>query len=177
MENIDKKISALQIELLEFAQTLNFEESFEFSPSSLEKIQWDKIECQGLYLIEIKNDSKFNHFKEWADEFCLKWTDPLYIKKWVPNPKKKRLSKHSELKDWIPLYIGKSQKINARFYEHIYLRLEQPTTGLKLKARENMQNEVFRLSYINIPTQNYDWVMPVFENNLRNRINPILGRQ
>jgi hypothetical protein len=177
MEIIDKKISDLQLELLEFAQTLKFEESFEFSVSNLENIQWSKIECQGLYLIEIKNDLKCNRFNEWANDFCLKWMDPLYVRGWVPNPKKKRLSKHPELKDWIPLYIGKSKKINARFHEHIYLKLEQPTTGLKLNARKNIQNEIFRLSYINIPTKNYDMVMPIFENNLRDRINPILGRQ
>lgn len=177
MEIIDKKISSIKVELEEYSQSLKFEESFEFSISNLENIPWEKLECQGLYLIEIKNDLKHNLFNDWAKDFCLRWTHPLYVKRWVSNPKKKRLSKHSELRDWIPIYIGKSQKINVRIHEHIHLRLEQPTTGLKLKVRENMQNEIFRLSIINIPTKNYDLVMPLFEKKLRDRINPIIGRQ
>lgn len=177
MEIIDQKITLLQIELQEYAQSLKFEQLCEFSMKNLETIPWEKLNFQGLYLIEIKNDLKHNVFKEWSEEFCCRWQDPLYVKKWVSNPKKMRLSKHTELKDWIPLYIGKSKKIKDRLYEHIHLKLDQPTTGLKLKIRENMQNEVFRVSFINMPTQNYDWVMPKFEKILRDRINPIIGRQ
>lgn len=177
MEIIDKKISSIKVELEKYAQSLKFEDSYEFSISNLESIPWEKLECQGLYLIEIKNDFKFNFFNEWAEDFCFKWTDPLYLRRWVSNPKKKRLLKHSELREWIPIYIGKSQKISSRFYEHVHLKLEQPTTGLKLKARENLKNETFRLSFINVPTTNYDLVMPIFEKKMRDKINPIIGRQ
>ncbi len=177
MEIIDQKISAIQIELSEYAKSLIFEELCEFSMMDFENIPWEGLNFQGLYLIEIKNDLKHHIFKEWAEEFCIRWMDPQYIRKWVSNPKKMRLSKHSELKDWIPLYIGKSKKIKDRIHEHIHLKLDQPTTGLKLKVRDNMQNEIFKLSFINIPTQNYDWVMPKLEKILRDRINPIIGRQ
>ena len=177
MEIIDRKISALQIELTEYAQSLKFEELCEFSMTKLDHIPWGNISFQGLYLIEIKNDFTHEVFKDWADDFCFRWTDPEYVKRWVSKPKKMRLAKHQELKDWIPLYIGKSKKIKDRILEHIYLKLDQPTTGLKLKVRENMQNETFRISYINIPTQNYDWVMPKLEKILRDRLNPIIGRQ
>lgn len=177
MEMIDEKISAIQIELEEFAQSLKFEELCEFSMTNLENIPWENLNFQGLYLIEIKNDLKHIFFKEWAEEFCLRWMDPQYVKRWVSNPKKMRLSKHLELNLWIPLYIGKSKKIKDRFHEHIHLKLEQPTTGLKLKVRHNMQNEIFKLSVINVSTQNYDWVMPKLEKILRDKINPIIGRQ
>lgn len=177
MEAIDKKITAVHIELHDYAQSLIFEQLCEFSMNNLETIPWEKLNFQGLYLIEIKNDLKYNAFKEWSEEFCFRWQDPLYVRRWVSNPKKMRLAKHTELKEWIPLYIGKSKKIKDRLYEHIHLKLEQPTTGLKLLVRENMQNEIFRVSFINIPTQNYDWVMPKFEKILRDRINPIIGRQ
>lgn len=177
MEIIDQKITSLQIELQEYAQSLKFEQLCEFSMKNLENIPWEKLNFQGLYLIEIKNDLRYNLFNEWSKEFCSRWQDPLYLRRWVSNPKKIRLAKHTELREWIPLYIGKSKRIKDRVYEHIHLKLEQPTTGLKLKVRENMQNEIFRVSFINIPTQNYDWVMPKFEKILRDRINPIIGRQ
>ena len=177
MVSIDEKISAIQVELREYSQTLKFTELCEFSMNNLESILWQELDCQGLYLIEIKNDLKYNIFNEWANEFCEKWQDERYVKRWVSNPKKMRLAKHKELGDWIPLYIGKSRKIKDRIHEHIHLKLEQPTTGLKLKVRDNMQNETFRISFINIPTQNYDWVMSKLERILRDRINPIIGRQ
>lgn len=177
METIDQKITGIQSELQEYAQSMKFELLCEFSMNNLENIPWEKLNFQGLYLIEIKNDLKYSVFKEWSEEFCFRWQNPLYARRWVSNPKKIRLAKHLELKEWIPLYIGKSKRIKDRLHEHIHLKLEQSTTGLKLKVRENMQNEIFRVSFINIPTQNYDWVMPKFEKILRDRINPIIGRQ
>lgn len=177
MISIDEKISAIQVELYEYSKTLEFNELCEFSMTNLENIPWEEINCQGLYLIEIKNDLKHNVFSEWANDFCKRWGDERYVKRWVSNPKKMRLVKHKELGDWIPLYIGKSRKIKKRIHEHIHLKLEQPTTGMKLKARENMQDEIFRISYISMPIQNYDWVMYKLERILRDRINPILGRQ
>lgn len=177
MEHIDQKISAMKNELIEFAKTLNFEYLCEFSIADFDSIPWKILNCQGLYLIEIKNDRRHQSFKDWADDFCMRWMDGYFAKSGVSTPKKMRILKHSDLRDWIPLYIGKSKKIRDRVYEHINLKLEQPTTGLKLKVKKNMENEIFRLSFINIPTENYDLVMPIFEKNMRDRINPIIGRQ
>lgn len=177
MKLIDEKISAIQTELSQYAESLNFNELCEFSMNTVQNIPLEDLNCQGLYLIEIKNDFRHHIFKDWAEDFCFRWTDPLYVKKWVSNPKKMRLSRHKELKNWIPIYIGKSKKIKDRILEHIYLKLDQPTTGLKLNVRENMREEIFRISYINIPTMNYDWVMPKLEKILRDRLNPIIGRQ
>jgi len=177
MELIDEKITILQSELFEYSKSLYFNELCEFSMDSVQNISWEALNCQGLYLIEIKNDSRYEFFKDWSKDFCERWTDPQYVKKWVSNPKKMRLSKHKDLKTWVPLYIGKSMKIKDRVFEHIYLKLDQPTTGLKLNVRENMHGETFRISYINIPTVNYDWVMPTLEKILRDRLNPIIGRQ
>lgn len=177
MVSIDEKISAIQLELYEYSKNLKFEALCEFSMNNLDSIPWHEMNCQGLYLIEIKNDFKYDIFTDWANDFCKRWGDERYVKRWVSNPKKMRLSKHQGLNEWIPLYIGKSRKIKDRIHEHIHLKLEQPTTGLKLKVRDNMQNEIFRVSFINIPTENYEWVMSNLERILRDRINPIIGRQ
>jgi len=56
----------------------------------------------------------------------------------VPNPKKQRIKVHldqGELKEWMPLYIGKSKHINRRLWEHVYLPLAKKTFALKLNER------------------------------------------
>ncbi|MCU0421632.1 MAG: hypothetical protein MUC81_02385 [Bacteroidia bacterium] len=177
METIDKKIQELNNEIENISKSLRFAEAFEFSMSSFENIPWEKMNCQGLYFIEIKNDNKYSTFKEWIDNFCEVWLDSRYEKKFTSNPKKMRIGKHSELKEWFPLYIGKSKKIKNRVLEHIHLELHKPTFGLKLKVRENMQEAIYRVSYLNIQTANYDWIMPRLEKSLRDFYNPIVGRQ
>lgn len=75
------------------------------------------------------------------------------------------------------MYIGKSNNINGRVREHIHKRLDQHTFALKLNEREHAKKETFRLSIIQIPTENYNMIMPVVESTLRKKINPIIGRQ
>jgi hypothetical protein len=95
----------------------------------------------------------------------------------VPNTKKIRIQKHLELTDYIPMYIGKSKRIKGRVYEHIFKDINKTTSALKLKARENIKNETFRLSFLRIDTNNYDWIVPVIEKTLRNKLNLIIGKQ
>ncbi len=77
----------------------------------------------------------------------------------------------------VPLYIGKSKKISGRVHQHIYSAIEKTTFALKLNAREHAKKELFRLSIIPIPYENYNWIVPVVENTLRNQLNPIIGKQ
>ena len=44
-------------------------------------------------------------------------------------------------------------------------------------ARENLKNDNFRLSAININVENYDAIVPKIEWQLRERINPLIGKQ
>ena len=44
-------------------------------------------------------------------------------------------------------------------------------------ARKNLKDETFRLSAIKIEVENYDAIVPRIEWQLRNRINPIIGKQ
>lgn len=130
----------------------------------------------GLYLIEMAAPLGSGDLDSWARQFVETWDDPRY-KHFTPSTKKKRLSRHSELKDWMPLYLGKAKNIGKRVWEHIHLSMEQPTTALKLNARHNLKDASFRLSTLAVPVKNYDIILPIMEAGFRNMINPIVGRQ
>lgn len=175
---INIKLRELNSELISLANSIDFKKICEFDlENCATNIPWNDIVFSGIYQIEIKNDAKFNDFTSWVNNFRDEWEDPKYKKHFVANLRKVRIAKHSELNDWIPIYIGKSKQIGGRIHQHIYKELGKPTFALKLNARENMRNYTFRLSVIKVSPENYDWVMPVFEKTLRNKINPIIGRQ
>ncbi len=178
LETINVKLKELKSELISLANLIDFDPICEFNLENCAiTIPWKDIMFSGIYLIEIKNDLKYNDFTSWVNNFRDEWEDPKYKKHFVSNLRKVRISKHSELKEWIPIYIGKSKQIGGRIYQHIYKELGKPTFALKLNERENMKKNTFRFSAIKVPHENYDWVMPVFEKTLRNKINPIIGRQ
>lgn len=178
LDSIEKQLLEINKNLKEYATNLEFVELCEFTIENCEKtIPWKTLDCSGLYLVEIKNNTNHNTFKEWITAFQILWEDSKYKYKFVPNIKKMRIRTHSELTDYIPMYIGKSKKIKGRVYDHIFKDINKNTFALKLKARENIKNETFRLSFLKIDTNNYDWIVPVIERTLRNKINPIIGKQ
>jgi hypothetical protein len=75
------------------------------------------------------------------------------------------------------VYLGKSKRVNKRLWEHVNLPIEKPTTALKLASRTNMNLNDFRFSTIKIEVVNYDLIMPQLESSLRDKHNPLLGRQ
>ncbi|WP_157970322.1 hypothetical protein [Albibacterium indicum] len=87
------------------------------------------------------------------------------------------MAAHKELKEWIPLYIGKSRNIASRIHGHIFRELDKTTFAMKLKSRENLYGQRFRISYIKLDVNNYDMLVPYVERRLRNKINPIVGKQ
>ncbi|KGO94725.1 hypothetical protein [Flavobacterium subsaxonicum] len=134
---------------------------------------------KGVYLIEIKIVDTDATFDEWLAGFEKILNHERYSKSNVPSLKKLRCKSHRTVKlgEWFPLYIGKSKNIQKRVLEHLHLRLEQRTTGLKLTNREEFHGNSFRISTIVLDVINYDIIATEFERQLRNRINPILGRQ
>lgn len=178
LEQINIKLKELNSELISLAKSIEFEKICEFNLENCKNtIPWDDIMFSGVYQIEIKNDERFNDFTSWVTNFRDEWEDLRYKKKFVPNLRKVRIAEHTELKEWIPIYIGKSKQIKGRIHQHIYKELVKPTFALKLNERDNMKKYTFRLSVIKGSPDNYDWVMPVFEKTLRDRIHPIIGRQ
>lgn len=178
LENINAKLQELNAELVSYANSLEFQKICEFNLENCgTTIPWNDIVYSGIYFIEIENDSKHDTFQAWIDNFREEWEHDDYKRHFVSNLRKVRINQHSELNEWIPMYIGKSKQIGGRINQHIYKELGKPTFALKLNSRTNMRNKVFRLSTIQISNENYDWVMPVIEKTLRNKFNPIIGRQ
>lgn len=178
IESVDQNLSSYVDSVKSIASKLEFTENFQFVLSdSIPTSQWESIVYPGIYLIEIKNDFKFESFDLWIENFAALWEDEEFKYKFVPGLKKKRIKQHVSLNEWIPLYIGKSKNIGARFKEHLYLELKRNTFALKLHSRSQFHKDVFRLSTIKVQVRNYDQILPIIENTLRNMINPIIGKQ
>ena len=132
----------------------------------------------GIYLIEIKKSAEHSAFDQWITWFKGEWDHERYAKKFVPTTKKKRISGHVELKEWMPVYLGKSKRIASRVIEHVHLELEKPTFAMKFGARGDFfTSNTFRLSTAHIDIAHYDLIMPMVERSLRRRLNPIVGKQ
>ena len=143
--------------------------------SEEEKIS--SLNYPGLYRIDILTEGNGCDYKTWIELFSKEWKHENYLKKFTPNPKIKRIKCHDKLQEWMPLYLGKSKNVAHRVSSHIHLDLEIKTFALKLKARQNMDLTKLRLHSINLEVKNYDLIAPRLESALRNRINPILGKQ
>lgn len=178
IKSIDNELKKQFEKLDQVIKEVDFIELLEFKLNEAEnKIPWNDIAFQGIYLFEIKNNGSHFSFDEWANSFKSRWEDEKYLRRFTPNLQKMRIGEHKDLNGWIPLYIGKSKNIGNRIREHIYKELEKTTFALKLNARENLQNETFRLKTIKIEVENYDAIVPRIEWQLRNKINPIIGKQ
>ncbi|PHR49841.1 MAG: hypothetical protein COA32_01520 [Fluviicola sp.] len=176
MKKIDESLTKIKTSISEIIEKVHFNPLCEFKlENCLEVIPWDDIKIQGLYLIEIKNDNSFDSFNDWLMDFDNKWS--VYNGMFTPTLKLKRIEAHNELKEWIPIYLGKSQKISDRLGGHLNLELDKKTYALKLTSRTNLVNETFRLSIINLDVEHYDIIAPLVESALRNRINPLVGKQ
>lgn len=179
---IDKQLIDSKQRIINIVDTLEFVEISIFKLDDTIKdlpLQFDELQYSGVYLLEIKNNNEFKTFPNWVESFLQLWLgeNNIYEKKFTPNLKKKRINAHEVLNDWIPLYIGKSKNIKKRVLEHIYKDLDKTTFALKLASRENLFENVFKLSAIKIDVKNYDIIVPIIESELRNKINPIIGRQ
>lgn len=131
----------------------------------------------GLYLIEVHTDSKNIDVKEWISALRLEWEQPEYLRSFTANFKERRIRQHMVLLDWMPLYIGKSKNVGKRVLEHLNLGLEKSTFAMKIKARPKISERKFRLSTLPLPVKNYDIIAPALESALRDRLNPLIGKQ
>ena len=178
LNRIDYKITEQLESLRQVFNRDSFNEICEFKlDDSLNKIPWDDFNHQGVYLIEIKNNNEFSSFDLWIKKYKSEWEDEKYLKKYTPNFKKIRIKAHKELNEWVPIYLGKSKNIKSRVHDHIFKELNKTTFALKLLARENLKDDIFKLSVININVKNYDTIVPKVEWQLRKLINPLIGKQ
>ncbi len=146
----------------------------------LEELAVDK-NLPGVYFFEMKVPSHTNFGKDVKiilQNFKNLWSHPDYHKRWTPSVKDSRIKVHNSFKDdWIPLYIGKSRCLGKRIKEHIEMDLTKTTFAMKLNARKNLHGIKFRVRYIKIEVNNYNMIVPHVESRLRDRYNPIVGRQ
>jgi len=175
IRDLDADLTRVFVDFQEVAKTLDFQEICELSDEK----EVARQSYPGIYKIDMHTGGQFTTFDTWYEWFYKEWVTTEYERMHVPNPKKKRVAAHKgkSLPQWMPLYLGKSQYIAGRVLGHIHLRLDQPTTALKLGERINMKEQRFRLSTLRIDVENYDLIMPKIEGALRNIHNPILGRQ
>lgn len=147
-----------------------------FDTSKLD--QYHRLNTKGIYLFEIStaNVARFSDFDSWSKDFLTRWKHPRFEKKFVSNPKNKRLNAHSELKEWLPLYIGKSEKVKQRLVEHFDLGFDSRTFAMKLNLRDEFKGEKLRISFMTLNVNNYDIIAPRLEKAMRERFNPIVGQ-
>lgn len=97
---IDSEVTKLQIAVREYAETLKFNINCEFKlAEEISEIPWAELNYKGIYLIEIKNNQRFETINLWIENFKEEWENSLYKLRFVPNLKKKRIAYHKELKD------------------------------------------------------------------------------
>ena len=140
----------------------------------------DKISDQsynGLYLIEVCTKGRHKNLESWISNFVNEWDVPEYKAKFTSTTKKKRIAKHKSLKEWMPLYLGKSSNVGKRILEHINLPMDKRTFALKIKSRSNIEELSFRVSVIRLNVSNYQFIAPPLESGMRDKINPIVGKQ
>ena len=133
----------------------------------------------GIYRIDVSTAGQTHEVADWISAFRSEWEHDDYKKKFTPNLKIKRIAHHLRLPlpEWMPLYLGKSKNVGARVGGHISLGLDKTTFALKLKARPSMAARVFRLHALEMHVKNYDLVVPALESALRERFNPLVGKQ
>lgn len=138
-----------------------------------------KSHKKGVYFFEIKTNQD-DSLSKWLESFSKKWQMLGVDKIYSPNIINKRIKKYEEenfLPEWMPLYLGISKELFSRIKEHINLKFTQTTYALKLKERDNLKDETFRVRFIEVETEYYDLLLPRLESILRDKLNPIVGKQ
>lgn len=138
----------------------------------------------GIYYFEIKFNSistnrKYNKIDEYLEK---EWG--LSDRGANPSIIKDRVDKH-DIKNniWIPFYIGKSKDLKTRLGQHInFTAKNKKTSALRLNEIENgiFKDADYRVRFIELDRYNGDdkyWVVGRIESIIRNKINPICGKQ
>jgi predicted transposase YbfD/YdcC len=173
---IDNSITNEANALKEIISSLIFEPVIEFQlGTNMPGIPTNIFNKQGIYFFELKINEQNIEAGVWLENFSKLWKEGKVT--WVPGIKKRRILAHQSLTEWIPLYLGKSKNVGGRITEHIHQIEGKTTFSMKLKARQNLLNEKFRVSWIPLNVKNYNMIAPAIETELRNVKNPIVGKQ
>lgn len=171
--DLDRQLSNMFLDFKEIAKALKMNDIFDLADEKTIALQ----SYPGIYRIDVSTAASLVDLPTWIKEFRLEWEHSDFLKKFTPNFKLKRIAQHHHLREWMPLYLGKSKNVGKRVLEHINLELNKPTFALKLKARPTMEKRIFRLHTMKLPVQNYDLLVPTLESALRDEFHPLIGKQ
>lgn len=171
-DEITKQLSLLEQEI----KSLRFETYYEFTVSESKNIfNKDKLNFQGIYLIEIEKSDKNLSFSQWVGKFKKEWENKKFFKR--PQIRQKSINNIQLNDNWIPMYLGKSEKVGNRLDKHLFLDNKKSTYALKLYDKAFLKHEKIRIKAIEINVENYDPIVSFIESKLREVINPIIGKQ
>jgi len=101
-----------------------------------------------------------------------------------PKIIKKRYSTKKGDNGWFNFYIGKSEKLQRRIFEHCDHHSKHPTYGLKLKEREEFfENNEIQIGYWLLPDMSgadkkiKQFIITNLESALREEMQPWVGKQ
>lgn len=168
-ENLKKISEEIESEISKV--DLDGEISYEFKLDEFEKSEINlQKNTQGIYIFYTKKNSLSSFEKKWGNK----------ITKHSPKIIKDRIKYHQEYsksKEWIPLYIGKSETVKSRINQHITKEKESTTSSMKLRERKKFDNDTFAVKIIPLETSHYGFIAHKIESILRKRINPIVGKE
>jgi hypothetical protein len=171
--DIDTRISEALLPLRNIAALVDMPLVCELA----DEVEIARHNYSGLYRIDVQTPGASADLHEWVNALRCEWEHEDFKNCSTPSLKKKRISRHTSLLEWMPLYLGKSKNVANRVLEHINLPLVKTTFALKLKSRPAMAMRAFRLHTLRVQVENYDVVVPVLERALRDRFHPLIGKQ
>lgn len=173
LKKFDEKFTQIETEIQEIVNNLDIDsiDPCKFKLSEYEKSELTSLKKkhQGIYI--------FYLCKKKLSDFEKKW-NASKIEKHSPKIIKDRIKEHTNTnKEWIPLYIGKSEKIKNRIEEHITKKKESTTSSMKLRERKMFDNDIFAVRVISLETEKYGIIAHYVESVLRKKIKPIVGKE
>ena len=173
IQKIDGELTRLFCGFEQTAQELEFEPL-----GDLLQVDLDSIQFSGLYFFEVwSSPYGAATLDGWLSCFTEKWDQEEFKKSFVPSCQKGRMATHTAVHEWMPLYLGKSERLGKRVWEHIHLAADKRTFSLKLKARNLLEGNRYRLSVLRLDVANYPVLAPKIEAALRRKHLPLVGRQ
>lgn len=173
IQRIDGELTKLFRDFEQIAQGLEFQPLGDLLQVDLKSIQFS-----GLYFLEVwSRPYGAAMLGDWLACFTSKWNQEEFKQSFVPSCQKGRMAKHTAVQEWMPLYLGKSENIGKRVSEHLYLTADKRTFALKLKARNLLEGNRYRLSVLRLEVVNYPVLAPKIEAAMRKKHLPLVGRQ
>jgi hypothetical protein len=152
----------------------------EFNTNPDDNIKLDLLNEAGLYYFEIKLPTPSNNLDQCRLNMKSFW-DSREIKDFINSPQiiKSRLEARTDFSGWIPLYLGKGEKLEQRINQHLNLKGSSKTYAMKLCNRHSkLKGCLFRFNTLYIKDlKETQIVITNIEEAIRHKLQPIVGKQ